>query len=344
MSLEFKYIEEANVSKEEYLEFLKECYGDDARHKLEERAPWLHKTGKYKILLALLDNKIVGQACSYEVTAIANGKEIPLTWGIDNFVLSAARGKGVGKRLQKTMHIERENFSSAWYSPTNGFIKKKCGSRIFQPNYFPYYAVSKFLGIYLELALYKILKKNIKVPSRLPNFYYNLFNSKKLNGLDINEIHEFTIENIQFIQDVLRSNYDFYVKRDLEYMNWRYFENPSLKDFHILEINKEGTRVAIVCFSNARKRKYICTEYMGATLLDLFISDRTVFDEKDAIRIIVNYYKQKGIALDGINTIFNIPYFPKIKYPKQGTPFLSTYESDIKKPYISMMDQDMEQN
>lgn len=342
MNIELKPLEGSGFSKEEYLEFLNKCYGKSAKHKLDERLPWLSKASNYTILLAIMDNKIVGQACSYETTASAQGKEIQVTWGVDNFVLPETRGKGVGKMLQKHMHDNKVNFSSAWYSPTNGYIKRKCGSRAFTNYYFPYYAISKFFGIYLELAIFKIFKKKIRIPSRIPNLYCKIFNRRKSRNYEYKEISYFSPEHIAYIQDVLDNNYDFYVKRSSDYLNWKYFENPSIKDFHIMEIRKESKIVAIISFSAAQSKKYICTEYFGATILDAFIGNKELFSERDIIPTVVNYYKEKNISLDGICTIFDFPYFPKIKYPKQGSPFLSTYNGEIKKPYISLMDQDME--
>lgn len=343
MNIEFKFLKESNVSKEEYWTFLEKGYGNQAKHKLEERFPWLDKTDKYRILLAIENGKIIGQACSYEVTAIAEGQEIPLTWGIDNIVLPEARGKGVGKKLQKILHESTPNFSSAWYSWTNGHIKKICGARAFGFNRFPYYGISKFGSIYLEIVLHLIFKKRITIPFKVPNLYYGLFLRKKLKDYILTEIKEFTQEHINFIQDTLIQKYDFYVKRDKEYLKWRYKENPTIKGFHIIEVKKNDVIVAIISFTEPRNRNFVRTLYFGSTILDLFIKDGMSFTKKDALKIVVEYYMRKGIILDGISTIFDIPYFAKINYPRKGIPFLSTYNGEIKKPYISLLDQDMEQ-
>lgn len=343
MSIEYKYYDSNEITEKQYFAFIEKAYGDKAKHKCEERFPWLKKNSGYRILLALSDGEIIGQACAYEVKAMANGKEITLTWGIDNVVLPEARGKGVGKTLQKTLHETTQNFSSAWYSYTNGHIKKKCGARAFAPNRFPYYAVSKFLGIYAEIAFKLIFKKTIRIPSRIPNLYHCIFGQKNIKSATITEIKDFTEEQVKFIQEALEKNYDFYVKRDYEYLKWRYNDNPTIKNHHVLEVRKGDGIIAIIGFTEPQYRSYVRTTYYGATILDIFVKDNNVFSKKEALSIVVNYYKEQEITLDGISTIFEIPYLPKINYPKKGIPFLTTYNGEINRPYISLLDQDMEQ-
>ncbi len=343
MSIEYRYFDGKEITNEQYFTFIENAYGKKAKHKCEERFPWLKKNSGYRILLALSDNNIIGQACAYEVKAMANGKEIALTWGIDNIVLPEARGKGVGKTLQKILHENTPNFSSAWYSYTNGHIKRKFGAKAFAPNRFPYYAVSKYLGIYAEIAFKLIFKRRIRIPSRISNLYHSIFGCKLAKDIVLSEIFDFTNEHIEFIQESLEKNYDFYIKRDSEYLKWRYNENPTIKNHHIIEVKKDDKIIAIVSFTEPQHRNYVRTTYYGATILDIFIKDKKLFSNKDALGVVVNYYKKQKIVLDGISTIFEIPYFAKINYPKKGIPFLTTYNGEINKPYISLLDQDMEQ-
>jgi len=343
MDIEFKYFEDSKISIEQYSDFLVKCYGEQAKHKLDDRLPWLKKRNNYRILLAIENRKIIGQACCYDVIAVVEGKEIQLTWGIDNFVLPEARGKGVGKILQKILHESMPNFSSAWYSPTNGHIKKSCGAKSFISTKFPYYAISKFLGIYLEILLRLVLKRTIQIKPLKPNLYYRLLYNGKLNHYTLTEINGFTKEHIDFINDSLANKFDFYIKRDEKYLKWKYDENPSIKGFHIIEVKKENRIVAVISFTKPRIRSFLLATYWGVTILDLFVKDEKMFKNKDALKIVVEFYKNRGIMLDGISTFFDVPYSVKICYPSKGIPFLSTYEGNIKKAYISFLDQDIEQ-
>ena len=90
---------------------------------------------------------MVGQASAFKVTAIIEGKEQALYWGCDTFLLQEYRGYGIGKTLQKIMHETCPNFSSAWYSPINGIIKRKCGCFDLMELRFTYYPVSYFMGM-----------------------------------------------------------------------------------------------------------------------------------------------------------------------------------------------------
>ncbi len=341
MNLKLEYLDKSNIEESKYIDFLKKIHGDNAMHRYENRGKWYSMTNDYHILLAILDDKVVGQASYYTIDAVAGNENIKVSWGADTFVLDEARGKGIGKKLQKKLHEDAVNFSSAWYSPINGIIKRKCGAREFSKNFFPYYPISRYLGVFTELAIKKLFNKEVKIRLRLPNFYY-LVNKKKLSQFTIKEIPNFD-NHIEFIQEVLSNKYDFYVKRNKEYLEWKYFNNPDLKEFHILEISKDGNTEAILSFSEAKERTYLFSKFYGPTILDVFIKNGSEFVEKHVIPVIVEYYKKRKISLDGIITIFNLPYFPKLIYPSSGSPLLSTYIGEIKNPYISLTDQDMEQ-
>lgn len=342
MSLRLEYLENSNITEGEYLEFLSKVHGPNAIHRYKDRGFWYQQTGDYHILIAILDGKVVGQASYFTVDAVADNKNIRLSWGADTFVLSEARGKGIGKKLQKKLHEDAENFSSAWYSPVNGIVKRKCGAKEFYRYYFPYYPISRYATIFLELAIKKVFKKDLQLNIRIPNFYL-FFNKKSLRKFTFYEIYKFEDSHIEFIKETLSSKYDFYVKRDSAYLEWKYFKNPDLKNFHIVEVKKGENIEAIISFSESKKRIYLSTEYIGAGILDMFIKDGSDFTEKHVISFVAKYYKKQGMVLDGVSTIFDIPYCPKLKYPFSGSPFLSTYCGVINSPYISSIDQDMEQ-
>lgn len=341
MNLKLEYLNESNITESQYLDFLEAVHGDNALHRYKDRGNWYNKTNDYHILLAILDNKVIGQASYYAIDVVANKKKTRISWGADTFVLSEARGKGIGKKLQKKLHEDAINFSSVCYAPINGIIKRKCGANQYKKYYFPYYPISKFFSTFFELATLKIFKKKISFNIKIPNLYF-LLNKKNLKGYTIKEIENFD-NHIDFIQEVLESKYDFYVYRDKRYLDWKYFENPDLNKIHIFEVKKGEDTEAIISFSEAKERTYLMSKFFGSTILDMFIKKDSTFTEKHVISVIVDYYNKKGVKLDGLFTIFDIPYFPKIKYPFSGSPFLSTYNGHINNPYISFMDQDMEQ-
>lgn len=341
MNLEFKYSDEVDLEEVCYVEFLKEAYGYDGLNRFTNKRSWYQQTKNYRTLLAILDGKVIGHSSFYTVDACINGVTHEFSWGVDGYVLKEGRGKGIGKNLQKKLHEDAKNFSSVWYSPTNGHIKKLCGAKSFKVNHFPYYPISKFFSLYIELAVFKLFRRKIRLNLRLPNFYYR-FNKSDISKFTVVQCPNFD-GLIDYINSTLSAQYDFFICRDAQYLNWKYFENPNLKGFHILKILNEKKIEAVITFSEANEKTFIAAKYFGVSILDAFIAPNSSFSQKDMITVIVEFYKQKGITIDGIRSISKIPYFPKLIYPKSGTPFLSTHTGKMQCPYLSLMDQDMEQ-
>ena len=172
-------LENSSFSLLQYKKFLHEFYGSRIEYK-SEQFEWYRKQGNYIVVIAIVDGKIAGQATAYTCKAYISGSILPISWGCDTFVLPQYRGLGLGKRLQKYLHENTVNFSSAGYTPLNGIIKRKCGSHILFTNSFVYYPVSNLVNF----ALRKIVQKRVNVNLRLPlckfPFYYYLNKNKQL--------------------------------------------------------------------------------------------------------------------------------------------------------------------
>lgn len=334
--IEFKYIEEANVTEESYLEFLKTEYKERATDKFGKRREWYKKKDGFRILLAMCNNEIVGQACAYKDNVVINGKETIIWWGCDNFVLAKTRGMGVGKKLQMKLHEDLPNFSSAWYAPINGIIKTKCGSKPLFDVAFVYYPVSRFFTIFISKAIKKFLKKKVNINIRLP-FFYTVIN--KCTGYKRVEIKETLLnENVcDFITNSTLNEHDFYTKRDKKYLNWRYNENPNLK-FYTTEIIRDGELEAVLLFTHA----HIENGIVVTKILDVFKKKDCMLNNKDLLISVASFFKKKRVSIDGIQLINVCKYYP---CQINKAPFLSTIKLDanIKNAYISYTDQDMAQ-
>lgn len=336
------YLDESNLSEETYLDFLKQYYGHSNWLRYQKKKEWYSSQYPYRILLAIVNGLPVGQNCVYKVPAVIGGKDTTISWGVDAFVLPKWRGNGIGKMLQKRLHEDCENFSSAWYSPINGLIKRKCNANEYFRLYFPYYAVSKWFSIYIELAIKKLFNKTITIPIRIPNLYI-LFKTKSGEHFEFEEVYNFDDADISFINKVL-SPKDLYVKRDVKYMHWKYFNNPSLLfPPHIVRVHYRNQLIAIFSFTTAKKSQYISASVFTSILFDSFIDDRYNFSNNDIIKYIVKYHKDQGVVIDGIRSLQDIKYYPKIVYPIYGVPLLSTYNGKLNSFYLSLIDQDMEQ-
>lgn len=329
------YKDEYAGSDLEYFAFLTKCYVDRASIKFYERGRWYHNGQGYKILLAIRDNKIVGQSCAFKAIAIVKGKEMPIWWGCDSFVLAEARGCGLGKLLQKKLHEDLPNFSSAYYAPTNGHIKRKLGAKELFPIEFTYYPVSSCIFPIGNMLASKYLKRKWPL-IHIPNFYYYL-NRLPVAKYKFKKV-ELTEELVNKMQTSLQLN-DFYIRRDWTYMKWRYIDTPNLS-YSVIEISDNDMVLAHAIISS------VCSKgnYKVVYLMDQFVYDKEHVTNKNILGVVTSYIKEAMGTVDGVYSLQNANWLLKFIYPKPNAKFLSTIEvSDIKNPYVSYSDQDMVQ-
>lgn len=329
------YKDEYAGSDQEYFEFLTKCYADRASIKFNERGRWYHNGQGYKILLAVRDNKIVGQSCAFKVVVVVKGKDKPIWWGCDSYVLAEARGCGVGKRLQRKLHEDLPNFSSAYYAPTNGHIKRKLGAKELFPIEFTYYPISSCLLPIGSMIASKFLKR--KWPFvHIPNLYYHL-NKASASKYKYKKV-ELTEELVGKMQTSLQQS-DFYIKRDWGYMKWRYVDSPGLT-YNVIEISNKDQVLAHAIISSACSKG----NYKVVYLMDQFIYNSECINNKSVLAVVASYIKEMIGTIDGIYSLHPANWFLKFIYPKPNVKFLSTIEvTDIINPYVSYSDQDMVQ-
>lgn len=331
--VEIKYFELNSDSVDGYINLLQGYHKNNAIQRYRERGDWYRKKGGYKILLAYIDGEMLGQSTAYQDVAIVKGKEMEIWWGVDSFVLAKARGKGLGKLLQKKLHEDLPNFSSAWYSPTNGHIKRLCGATELFEFSFYYYPVSSFINFFISKAQ-KNKQRWLRCIPRIPNLY-KCFNICSMQSYTIKE-SPLEESLVPFIERTLHK-YDFYIKRDWNYLKWRYYENPNIK-FKLFTIYQKNQLVAIqICSDviNDNGFKYIYS-------LDTFINDETQITHKNIYNLVSTYLQSNNIIIDGIMSIQKFKWFGRFAFGKRKF-LLSTLKSKILNPYLSYSDQDMVQ-
>lgn len=329
------YLNEKLGIEERYKELLKGFYKERFETKWE-RYQWYLKTGNLNVLVAEDEGKLIGQSCAVRCNLSICNSVYEIAWGVDSFVLAEYRGKGIGKTLQKKLHTDFEGFSSTSYSSANGHIKKKCGAHAITTARFYYYPVSSFFSLYLSLGCFKLLNKKLPI-LRIPRLYDPFFTKKA----EITLLRKWDEEHIDFINKVLKSRYDLYVNRDIIYMNWKYEENPSV-NYDILDVKFNGERVAMVGLSKPLKGHLAGLNLNVIKLFDFFVSETHGVTDKQVFAIvkkwIVNNY-------DGIDVIMGLNEIPGLKIKWHEREFLSNLMDapDVKRPYLSAMDQDIEQ-
>ena len=336
MSTEFLYLDTKNPPQE-YYEMLETYHKDKWERFKRSQFSWYQKWPYFRVFCLKNGEQYVGQASAFRVDAFINQKIEGIWWGVDTFLFKEYRGGGKGKYLQKQLHEDLQNFTSAAYTPINGIIKKKCGCKeLFTRNTY-YYAVSNYCILMASIFADKKLKRQLPVKS-ISSYCYSIFRRKRYK--------HFTIEDaridetlVSFINNTLSSNYDFFVWRSVDYLKWKYAENPAF-NYKLLSFRFNGKIEAIVGFTDIHEYSIGGKKVRSVKILDSVIVKDSSLTQKDVLVYVADYYKRKHEKLDGIFSLISCNWFPKIRISR---PVLSTINQQINKPYLTYLDQDMEQ-
>lgn len=345
--MNIEYREVTDVNDAAYRAFLYYKDGEKIADKFLKRVEWYFLSGHYKLLCASIEAKIVAHAAAYKVTAVIYGEEFEWWWGVDTFALPEARGKGIGKTLQAMLH-QLPNFSSQAYSKINGNIKIKCGGKNLFHTSFLYYPCSSFISAVGEMMCAKIFGRRISMPKA--NFQkYMLLNRllhKKRKYTIVSHENNYPVERYADFIDRQLTRYDFYIRRSPDYLRWKYTMNPSVRYVTMEIYGRQHDLIGLLIFSEVDEHIVYLSRLRVSMVLDCITSDENLFNISDAVTLIGEFYRRKRVNIDGVCALHNGSYFPKFSYPSAGRPLLSTHKADkgqIKYPYISYSDQDMEQ-
>ena len=345
MDIIYKFLSAEEIHSPEYIELQKKKHGKNGYVSRLKRMAHYAAMGDFRVIVAIINGHMVGQASAYKLNAVIEGREQPFYWGCDMFLLPESRGQGIGKHFQNELHKACPNFSSAWYAPISGIIKRKCGGTDLIDLKFTYYPVSNFCGLMWQLVSAKMFKKRLTVKVQIPFLYYKLnrwFHRSKLKGYEMKEIlySELNEEIAEFMESSLK-DYDFHIKRDLEYLRWAYGWKEG--QYHMLAFIRNGKIEAIVAFSKPHDATHVIAHFRGISILDLVISPDSDLTVKDLLLYVIQYHRERNETIEGLITFEQMNYFPKFTYPIPSTPLLSTYGKKLQKGYISFIDQDMDQ-
>lgn len=346
MEITFQYIHKKDIDSAEYEQFVEKYHGLGSYAERKKRLLWYWQLGDegYRILVARRGENYVGQASAYRVEACINGDVKELWWGVDTFVLSEMRGFGIGKRLQKILHEDCTNFSSAWYSPLNGSIKKKCGAHDIMTFPFAYYPISCYYSVLLELGIEKFLKLKVRLPRlRLPWLYasINKLKDTELRQYDVQEIEINELPNESaFIEECLKDE-QFHVVRSMLYLKWKYVDNTRTK-CRVLRIYTQSKQVGLVVFSDLLVQNVVHACCRVVKIYDSVFLPTSGLTHKHIILFVVDYLRKRCEVIDGIKSLQEIEWSPSLLYPKRKV-MLSTIDvMMLSSGYLTYMDQDME--
>ncbi len=344
--VQLRYIGIEEIKSIEFKAFMEKCYHTGVYEYKYNRMQWYFTHGDFKVLVAVYAGNYVGISCAYKAIANVHGSIEEIWWGVDAVVLSEMRGRGIGKKLQRKLHEDCPNFSSAWYSPTNGIVKKKCGAKELLNLSFTYYPVSCYFSVLFELGMKKVFNTHFTINKiRIPWFYYYINNfSCKIKDYAIRELSPKEINQslADYMEENLRNN-DFHIVRSADYLRWKYIENPSMS-YQIFEVTQNMKRLGIVSFSKQHWGWCVQAKVYCIKIYDIIVSANSSLTQKKLIMILMKYLKAKDINIDGFMLLQPICYYPLLTYPYPSVPMLSTLKcAPIIRSYITYLDQDMEQ-
>lgn len=346
-AMTYQYLHKADIHTAEYRTFLEKFHGEGSYESWRRRMEWYWQLGDkgFRVLVAKQGKEYVGQACAYRVEASINQAPHELWWGVDAFVLSAMRGQGIGTQLQARLHKELPNFSSAWYSPANGAIKRKCGGHSILAFPYAYYPVSCYFSVLLELALKKVLGSRAALPHlRLPHFYstLNTWWRRLDKTYTVAEVSQATLPSLSPLMDELLKDEPFYVIRSEEYLRWKYIDNPDLR-CRALTISKDNAIVGLVVFSHASDNHFVASTVRTVKIYESLFRKDSGLTHRHLLLAVADFLKQHREKVDGIQSLQRIKYRPALVYPFSGTDLLSTINVEkLPSGYITLLDQDME--
>ena len=343
--IDLKYLREEEIDEPRYVSFFEKYHGAGSFATWGKRIHWYFASGQFRLLVATIDGNYVGQSTAYRAKALVRGEEKEIWWGADFFVLEEMRGKGIGMQLQQKLHEDLPNFSSVAYAAASGFIKRKCGAREIRRVPFFFYPISCFFTLLLELALRKLTSTSVRLPRlRLPSFYLKLNSlfSASAKGLAVREIAREEVPELSDFMEACLGDEDFHIVRSKEFLKWKYVENP-LISFKAFSLEREGERIGVAILSDVYEGKYLVSQARLSKLYDLIVKKDSGISEEQALKAALDYLQGKWRkAPDGVMAIQDIPFCPKIVYPRNRA-FLSTMDDEeLGSCYLSYIDQDME--
>lgn len=332
------------INSDEFRKFMR-CPDDDLHAIRKKKIEYYKSLYDFKILCVRVDGVIVGQSCALKNYAMANGEKVDWWWSVDTYLMSACRGLGVGKNLQKVLHDSLPNFSSAWYTPINGIVKQKCGAHGIFDIWFNYYPVSSAITVFGDLCFRKLFKCPIPLRLSATRFYSwlnGLFIDSKLKNYVITEIpYEELDDSVSAFMESQLLKKDFHIIRSTNFLKWKY--NSLKAGYHMLRFEKDGRTAAIISFSNIYVSGFDAVPINGVTIYDHVIADDCNITLKQLLLYVVRWYKVRNEKFDGFQMLERISYISRMCYPFHACPVLTTLKGNYPNSYLTFIDQDMDQ-
>jgi hypothetical protein len=97
---------------------------------------------------------------------------------------------------------------------------------------------------------------------------------------------------VNFINTILQNRYDFFVWRTLEYMQWKYEQNPAF-NYNLMQFSKNGKTEAIVGFTDIHEYSIGGKFVRSVKIFDSVISPNSQLTDKDLLTYIADFFKKR---------------------------------------------------
>lgn len=321
-------IRQASIAdKDAILDFVKVAYadyGEIIQQKMLQRWIWQYRENPYidsgkdnlTILITTKGDQIVGQACMTPVKLKIEDQYYTAFWGTDFIVLAVCRGEGIGKKLMQ-IEVELAKFMIGLNMPpvTRG-IAAKLGYKTLDtvPVYWRLIRFDDFLFFqYLMKAtkskpvvkrIAKTLWKTLLVGKLvgilttmglgLRNFFERRL--KKNGPTIIQEIQNFD-ERIDQLWSLTNHQFGVIVKRDREYLNWRYSLDSTL-NYRKFVASRDGEIKGYIVL-----RKEEPAERNFGIIVDLYASCKDQQTIDDLLRHALLFFDKEVTAIECATSI-----------------------------------------
>ena len=206
------------------LDLFRDVWGDQSYQNLVKLWDWQNCRNPFserpKIIVAEINNRIVGSMTAIPVRIIIDSKEYDAYWQVDSVVHSEYRGMGIGGSLIEALNRSAPLCMAKGTSPAMHRLRKEKGFYDISPsNYlFRFFDARKFMGRKFS---------NQKVVSTGTFLINKIFNLRVEGGeaRSFEEIKDFGDDFDTLWKNVSRK-LNLIVKRDSRYLTWRYLEHP----------------------------------------------------------------------------------------------------------------------
>jgi len=306
------------ADKDAIWNFIKVAYGDSSKHMLE-RWNWQYRENPYikkeqnflPMVLAVKDDQIVAQNCETPVKLKVGEEIYRATWGNDFIVLPDSRGQGVGLSLMQFHFKQTKLIMGLWLPFLTRSINEYLGAKTLDPvnaYWRPVRMHRFFVNSYLMLKtqnkpfshrLVKILCRFFFFDRLIPiilNIVWGLRDfverrTKEKGLCDIQEVDYFD-ERIDDFWHSTSGQYEIIVKRDKEFLNWRYSLNHQITYRKFIATRDGETKGYLVL------RKAEPEELNVGKIIDLYASRNDQQTIEDLIRHSIQFFGNDVEVID----------------------------------------------